>query len=743
MNLNKMQEEIKNQGQPRRGTAEGPANPGSFIFSNEDTEFFSNLDKEIENEITNPEKPNPLKNTRFSSLPMGATNNDQQVGINDAGFPVFKTFFGTEYVISPDLDQRTIREKITETAPVVTKAISSYIQDPVIPSTKQILEFGKDIAVGYYESVDRLMSGTGTMGDLYGNVAGIGAASAFTKVPEGSLRIFGGSRMKMNKSEISNFGKARKRFDELLGNIDETKSESFYSVNKQVWNETGWFINPSDKQWRFEIDDKKSNINYDGFKAYGTDALTLNENIYNISLDKNGTMLSLEKIFNHPELFKQYPQLKNLDINFKFDKNDNSLGFFSTGGIGRDTRIGINTAKVDITKVDELKDILVHEIQHAVQELEGFAVGANSKYIPKKVVTKLDDKIKNIKIKTATERKKIELRFVDLWKKGQKNNLNMLAFFHKESGLNKKNMVDNNLMKKGFNFSEDWLNGFFNKYNIEKNSTLAKDLKKYLAIYKEAYRAEYKLKPGKGVLKGNQLFKFYEGAGGEIESRLVQRTAKDDSFEKFVFPLDREKTMLELEDAQPEFIRKVDIEPSIATQIRKPKLGKADIFVTLPKKLKGYKYDEDGYINNSFYSVAETAEHNTKQIQSILKGHNEIKDIAKLKRGDSLEHEGVKYKFVRMESKEIEKGSIPEGNQIIQDTGSDANYNSILNVIVRPIDNPDIIKAKVPVQYTNPIRIPLSKVLEERGFNLDKLRKPRKDPNIITKKIKGLMDKVL
>lgn len=93
MNLNKMQEEIKNQGQPRRGTAEGPANPGSFIFSNEDTEFFSNLDKEIENEITNPEKPNPLKNTRFSSLPMGATNNDQQVGINDAGFPVFKTFW--------------------------------------------------------------------------------------------------------------------------------------------------------------------------------------------------------------------------------------------------------------------------------------------------------------------------------------------------------------------------------------------------------------------------------------------------------------------------------------------------------------------------------------------------------------------------------------------------------------------------------------------------------------------------
>jgi len=722
MNLNKMQEEIKNQGQPRRGTAEGPANPGSFIFSNEDTEFFSNLDKEIENEITNPEKPNPLKNTRFSSLPMGATNNDQQVGINDAGFPVFKTFFGTEYVISPDLDQRTIRKKITETAPVVTKAISSYIQDPVIPSTKQILEFGKDIAVGYYESVDRLMSGTGTMGDLYGNVAGIGAASAFTKVPEGSLRIFGGSRMKMNKSEISNFGKARKRFDELLGNIDETKSESFYSVNKQVWNETGWFINPSDKQWRFEIDDKKSNINYDNFKAYGTDALTLNENIYNISLDKNGTMLSLEKIFNHPELFKQYPQLKNLDINFKFDKNDNALGFFSTGGIGRNPSIGINTAKVDITKVDELKDILVHEIQHAVQELEGFAVGANTLSLPKKVFTKLDDKIRGIKIKAAvnenTLRKKI----------AQSGDGLVLTEMMNKAIITPGDISSNILGLKDFTQEwlkdpENWLNTFLKEKNINKDSDLAKDLLEYLEIYRTANKAK--------LLNFNQSFKFYEGAGGEIESRLVQRTAKDDSFEKFVFPLDREKTMLELEDAQPEFIRAVDVEPLVAQKIRNPRLGKADVFVTLPKKIKGYKYDEDGYINDS-YNVAETAEHNTKQIQSILKGHNEIKDIAKLKSRDSLEHKGVKYRFIRIEEKLKEKGSIPEGNQIILDTDSDANYNSVLDVIVTSIDNP-----------TNRIRIPLSEVLEERGFNLDKLKKPRKDPNIITKKIKGLMDKIL
>ena len=45
MNLNKMQEEIKNQGQSRRGTSEGPVNPGSFMFFDEDTEFFSNAPK--------------------------------------------------------------------------------------------------------------------------------------------------------------------------------------------------------------------------------------------------------------------------------------------------------------------------------------------------------------------------------------------------------------------------------------------------------------------------------------------------------------------------------------------------------------------------------------------------------------------------------------------------------------------------------------------------------------------------
>ena len=722
MNLNKMQEEIKNQGQPRRGTSEGPVNPGSFMFSDEDTEFFSNLDRELENELTNPEKFNPLENTRFSSLPMGATNNDQQIGINDAGFPVFKTFFGTEYVISPDPDQRTIREKVTESAPIVTKAISSYIQDPVIPSTEQILEFGKDIAVGYYESVDRLMSGTGTMGDLYGNVAGIGAASAFTTVPKGSLRVFGGTRMSMNKPEISNFGKARKRFDELLGNIDETKSESFYSVNKQVWNETGWYIHPKDKQWRFEIDDKKSNINYDGFQAYGTDALNLNEHIYNISFDKDGTILSLGKIFNHPKLFKQYPQLKNLDVNFKFNKTDKSLGFFSAGGIGRNPSIGINTAKVDITKVDELKDILLHEIQHAVQELEGFAVGANTLLLPKEVFTKLDDKIKSIKIKAAANENTLRTKIA---KSG--DGLVLTEMMNKAiiaPGDISSNVLGNISKQEWLKDPENWLNGFLKEKNINKDSDLAKDLLEYLEIHKTVNKAK--------LLKENQSFKFYQGAGGEIEARLVQSAAKEDISKKPSFPIDREKRMLELEDAQPEFTEAVDAAPSVATQIRKPELGKADVFVTLPKKIKGYKYDEDGYPADEFYSLTEIADHNTKKIQSILKGHNKIKDIAKLKRGDFLEHEGVKYKFVRIEDKEYVKGSIPEGNQIILDTDSDANYNSVLDVIVTSIDN----------SY-NRIRIPLGQVLEKRGFNLDKLRKPRKNPNIISKKIKGLMSKVL
>ena len=726
MNLNKMQEEIKNQGQPRRGTSEGPVNPGSFMFSDEDTEFFSNLDRELKNELTNPEKFNPLENTRFSSLPMGATNNDQQIGINDAGFPVFKTFFGTEYVISPDPDQRTIREKVTESVPIVTKAISSYIQDPVIPSTEQILEFGKDIAVGYYESVDRLMSGTGTMGDLYGNVAGIGAASAFTTVPKGSLRVFGGTRMSMSKPEISNFGKARKRFDELLGDIDETKPESFYSVNKQVWNETGWYIHPKDKQWRFEIDDKKSNINYDGFKAHGTDALTLNEHIYNISFDKDGLpALPLGEIFNHPKLFKQYPQLKNLDVNFKFDKNDNSLGFFSPGGIGRNPSIGINTAKVDITKVNELKDILLHEIQHAVQELEGFAVGANSKYIPEKVITKLGGEIKDIKIKAAANENILRTKIA---KSG--DGLVLTEMMNKAiiaPGDISSNVLGDAywLAKQGWlKDPENWLNGFLKEKNINKDSDLAKDLLEYLEIHKTVNKAK--------LLKENQFFKFYRGAGGEIEARLVQSAAKEDISKKPSFPIDREKTMVEEERLQREFIEAVDAEPSVAEQIRKPQLGKADVFVTLPKKIKGYKYDEDGYPADEFYSLTEIADHNTKQIQSILKGHNKIKNISKLKRGDSLEHEGVKYRFIRIESKEKEKGSIPEGNQIILDTDSDANYNSVLDVIVTSIDNP-----------TNRIRIPLGQVLEKRGFNLDKLRKPRKDPNIITKKIKGLMDKIL
>jgi hypothetical protein len=70
---------------------------------------------------------------------------------------------------------------------------------------------------------------------------------------------------------------------------------------------------------------------------------------------------SLGKIYEHPEMFNKYPDLKNLQVNI--DPGLKSKGAF-TGG------------EVYLQSPD--KRTLLHEIQHVIQEKEGFAKGGSS-----------------------------------------------------------------------------------------------------------------------------------------------------------------------------------------------------------------------------------------------------------------------------------------------------------------------------------------------------------------------------
>jgi hypothetical protein len=118
----------------------------------------------------------------------------------------------------------------------------------------------------------------------------------------------------------------------------------------EVRRVTGWFTGMEGKP-RFEIDD--SSVNWVKFKKPYTADQTA----------------KLGEVIEHKELFKQYPELSDVDVRVTIDPFlDESLYG------GRFTGDSINVIK---RTSDEAKDTVLHEVQHWIQKKEGFARGGN------------------------------------------------------------------------------------------------------------------------------------------------------------------------------------------------------------------------------------------------------------------------------------------------------------------------------------------------------------------------------
>lgn len=170
---------------------------------------------------------------------------------------------------------------------------------------------------------------------------------------------------------------------------------------------TGWFQG-ADGKWRFEIDDSgmrysaRGDLNY-GDPDYwryrelldkleremlgiGSEAVTEAERAEYEELapryrdfylqpgvrgDGSATASRLSDYIQHDELFEQYPQLRDARLVFE-DMEDGEQGSYNP-----DT----NTITLsESLQNSERDDALVHEIQHAIQEAEGFARGASPQY---------------------------------------------------------------------------------------------------------------------------------------------------------------------------------------------------------------------------------------------------------------------------------------------------------------------------------------------------------------------------
>lgn len=161
---------------------------------------------------------------------------------------------------------------------------------------------------------------------------------------------------------------------EALKNIKEPQlsQEAYNSYNKakqmaknkesneRIYKETGWYKDKVTGKMKFNFSDKDMKIANQNYKV--------------------GQEFKLKDILIHNTLFEMYPQLRDYkvkieDMNSNNTKNNGRLN-------GRYNRF-TDELTIDINRFNDISNAegtLIHEIQHAIQKIEGFAGGTSIKF---------------------------------------------------------------------------------------------------------------------------------------------------------------------------------------------------------------------------------------------------------------------------------------------------------------------------------------------------------------------------
>lgn len=233
--------------------------------------------------------------------------------------------------------------------------------------------------------------------------------------------------------------KGAKNYDEnILADLEKAKELDKQGRYTEITRrETGWFKG-ADNLWRYEISDKDAELINENIAYTPTDErysdyygklrefnsrlselvkqkdegnLTkeLFEEEYNSVMKERSRFVSeaddyhvrrnrnytkLGRILKHDKLYKAYPELKDLTVEL-IDGGQTFGGRFTYDAI---------QIPEDTLKSTELKSVLMHEIQHYIQDKEGFAMGGN----PESVMAVIRKVLKDID-NSPEERKRKEL----------------------------------------------------------------------------------------------------------------------------------------------------------------------------------------------------------------------------------------------------------------------------------------------------------------------------------------------
>jgi hypothetical protein len=150
----------------------------------------------------------------------------------------------------------------------------------------------------------------------------------------------------------------------------------------KVYSVTGWALSQNDGKWRTNVADNEAKIltanmfPYQGKNLYVPTAQNIQEILPILQNPArsigSGYKGRLIEVFSHPTLFNYYPRLALMPIVYWYGQQSSEQNFY----FAPDERGGYIVINGSVESGDSLS-ILLHEIQHYVQNQEGFATGGN------------------------------------------------------------------------------------------------------------------------------------------------------------------------------------------------------------------------------------------------------------------------------------------------------------------------------------------------------------------------------
>lgn len=254
--------------------------------------------------------------------------------------------------------------------PPVTGLTNRFINPPKMREALDVVKSGAqhvaEMPQRAFEASEAHREGYGYDPGPMMDAAMLAMAGGLPMAEKGALGIFGG-RMAATADKAA---------------LAEAEKMAAQGVDRKViWDATGWFQG-ADKKWRFEIPDQQMTAGF----------------------GKGTGVSGPQSMIQHPELAEAYPDLLGL-------KHRIEPAARGSGENAGDRIVVKGPARGDPDpRGNTVRNVAAHEMQHSVQDIEGFALGSNSEAMKSKARAELIKQIGQNPL-TPTQQRRLDVLY--------------------------------------------------------------------------------------------------------------------------------------------------------------------------------------------------------------------------------------------------------------------------------------------------------------------------------------------